>query len=119
MKHTPPPLVFPASVVLSIRKTEKLSDGVTAVSGTEPCFSQTKDVTVPNVPLETNPGSKIVHLILQGLDISEQNNLGFVGMVDGPGPACVWSLLILDFVITLNLVLSDALTNDTSDRNCV
>ncbi len=73
MKHTPPPLVFPASVVLSIRKTEKLSDGVTAVSGTEPCFSQTKDVTVPNVPLETNPGSKIVHLILQGLDISEQN----------------------------------------------
>ncbi len=40
-------------------------------------------------------------------------------MVGGPGPARVWSLLILDFVITLNLVLSDALTNDTSDRNCV
>ncbi len=35
MKHTPPPLVFPASAVLSIRKTEKLSDGVAAVSGTE------------------------------------------------------------------------------------
>ncbi len=35
MKHTPPPLIFPASAVLSIRKTEKLSDGVTAVSGTE------------------------------------------------------------------------------------
>ncbi len=35
MKHTPPPLVLPASAVLSIRKTEKLSDGVTAVSGTE------------------------------------------------------------------------------------
>ncbi len=35
MKHTPPPLVFPASAVPSIRKTEKLSDGVTAVSGTE------------------------------------------------------------------------------------
>ncbi len=34
MKHTPPPLVFPALAVLSIRKTEKLSDGVTAVSGT-------------------------------------------------------------------------------------
>ncbi len=34
MKHTPPPSVFPASAVLSIRKTEKLSDGVTAVSGT-------------------------------------------------------------------------------------
>ncbi len=34
-KHTPPPLVSPASGVLSIRKTEKLSDGVTAVSGTE------------------------------------------------------------------------------------
>ncbi len=34
-KHTPPPLVFPASAVLSIRKTEKLSDGVTALSGTE------------------------------------------------------------------------------------
>ncbi len=32
-----------------------------------------KDVTIPNVSLETNPGSKIVHLILQGLDISEQN----------------------------------------------
>ncbi len=76
MKHTPPPLVFPASTVLSIHKTEKLSDGVTAVSrdrGREPCFRQTKDVTVPYVPLETYPGSKIVHLILQGLDISEQN----------------------------------------------
>ncbi len=35
MKHTPPPLVLPASAVLSIRKTEKLADGVTAVSGTE------------------------------------------------------------------------------------
>ncbi len=34
-KHTPPPLVFPASAVLSIRKTEKLSDGVTALSGTK------------------------------------------------------------------------------------
>ncbi len=34
-KHTPPPLVLPASAVLSIRKTEKLSDGVTAVSGAE------------------------------------------------------------------------------------
>ncbi len=76
MKHTPPLLVFPASAVLSICKTEKLSDGVTAVSGiegVEPCFSQTKDVTVPYVPLETYPGSNIVHLILQGLDICEQN----------------------------------------------
>ncbi len=34
MKHTPPPLFFPASAVLSIRKTEKLSDGVIAVSVT-------------------------------------------------------------------------------------
>ncbi len=34
MKHTPPPFFFTASAVLSIRKTEKLSDGVTAVSGT-------------------------------------------------------------------------------------
>ncbi len=35
MKHTPPPLDLPASAVLSIRKIEKLSDGVKAVSGTE------------------------------------------------------------------------------------
>ncbi len=35
MKHTAPPLVLPGSAVLSIRKTEKLSDGITAVSGTE------------------------------------------------------------------------------------
>ncbi len=35
MKHTPPPLDLPASAVLSIRKTEKLSDGITAVFGTE------------------------------------------------------------------------------------
>ncbi len=34
---------------------------------------QTKDVTVPNVPLETFPGSKIIHLVFQGLDICEQN----------------------------------------------
>ncbi len=39
--------------------------------GHEPCFRQTKDVIVPYVPLETYPGSKIVHLILQGLDIGE------------------------------------------------
>ncbi len=52
MKHTAPPLVFPASAVLSIRKTEKLSDGIRD-RGSEPCFSQTKDVTVPNVPLES------------------------------------------------------------------
>ncbi len=32
-KHTPPPLFFSASAVLSIRNTEKLSDGVTAASG--------------------------------------------------------------------------------------
>ncbi len=30
-----------------------------------------------------------------------------------------WFCLRSVFVITLNLVLSDALTNDTSDRNCV
>ncbi len=35
MKHTPPPLDLPALAVRSIRKTEKLSDGVTVVSGTE------------------------------------------------------------------------------------
>ncbi len=35
MKLTPSPLFLPASAVLLIRKTEKLSDGVTAVSGTE------------------------------------------------------------------------------------
>ncbi len=35
MKHTPPPLDLPASAVLFIHKTEQLSDGVTAVFGTE------------------------------------------------------------------------------------
>ncbi len=35
MKDTHPPLVLPASAILSIRKTVKLSDGVTAVPGTE------------------------------------------------------------------------------------
>ncbi len=35
MKHTPPPLVFPASAVLYIRKTENVSDDITAVSGTD------------------------------------------------------------------------------------
>ncbi len=35
MKYTPPPLVLLASAVLSIHKTKKLSDGVSAVSGTE------------------------------------------------------------------------------------
>ncbi len=44
--------------------------------------------------------------------------LGFLAWW-GPASGCVWSLFILDFVITLNLVLSDALTNDGSDRKCV
>ncbi len=35
MKHTLPPLDLPASAVLSIRKKEKLSDGVKAVSETK------------------------------------------------------------------------------------
>lgn len=35
MKYTPPPLDLPASADLSIRKTEKFPDGVTAASGTE------------------------------------------------------------------------------------
>ncbi len=75
-KHTPPPLFFPASADLSIRKTEKLSDGVTAVSGTvgvSHVSVKQKMLQSLMSSLETNPGSKIVHLILQGLDISEQN----------------------------------------------
>ncbi len=43
--------------------------------------------------------------------------LGF-GPGPGAGPACAWSLLMFDFVITLNLVKLVALTNDTTDRNC-
>ncbi len=39
----------------------------------ELCFRQIKDVTVPYVPLETYPGSKIVHLIFQRLNIGEQD----------------------------------------------
>ncbi len=80
IKHTPPPLIFPASAVLSIRvkqqsyQTECYSGVLDR--GREPCFRQTKDVTVPNVPLETCPGSKIVHLIFQGLDICEQKYWG-------------------------------------------
>ncbi len=76
MKHTPPPLIFPASAVLSFRKNRKVirrSYSGVRDRGSEPCFRQTKDVTVPNVPLETCPGSKVVHLIFQGLDICEQN----------------------------------------------
>ncbi len=74
MKQTPPPLVLPASGVLSISKTEKLSDSVTAVSGTEGVSHvSVKQRMLPYVPLETYPGSKIVHLILQGLDIRKQN----------------------------------------------
>ncbi len=75
MKHTPPPLDLPASAVLSIRKTKVVRRRYSSVQNRErePCFSQTDYVTVPYVPLETYPGSKIVHLILQGLDISEQN----------------------------------------------
>ncbi len=67
MKHTPPPLVLPASAVIR-RHYSSVRDW-----GREPCFRQTKNVTVPYVPLETYPGSKIVHLILQELDISEQD----------------------------------------------
>ncbi len=74
-KHTPPPLFFPASAVLSIRKTEKLSDGVTALSGTE----GVSHVSVKQMMLQSPMSrwklisSKIVHLIIQGLNIGEQN----------------------------------------------
>ncbi len=74
MKHTPPPLVLLAcSVHTQNRKVIRRRYSSVRDRGHEPCFSQTKDVTVPYVPLETYPGSKIVHLILQGLVISEQN----------------------------------------------
>ncbi len=78
IKHTPPPLFFPASAVLLIRKTEKLSDGLTAVSGTDGVShvsvkQRMLQSLMSGMPMETYPGSKIIHLILQGLDISEQN----------------------------------------------
>ncbi len=76
VKHTPPPLVLPASAVLSIRKTEKLSDGLTALSGTEG-MSHVSDKQRMLQSLMSRwkliLALKIVHLILQGLDISEQN----------------------------------------------
>ncbi len=51
MKHTPPPLVLPASAVLSIRKTENVAF---FLRRREPCFSQTKDVTVTYFPLDSS-----------------------------------------------------------------
>ncbi len=75
MKHTPPPLIFPASAVLSIRKTEKLSDGVTAVSGTEGVshVSDRQRMLQSLMSRWKLVLAKIVHLIFQGLDICEQN----------------------------------------------
>ncbi len=61
MKHTPPLLDLPALAVLSIRIKEKLSDGVTAVSGTE-VLSHVSDKQ-----------RMLQSLILQGLDICKQD----------------------------------------------
>ncbi len=75
-KHTPPPLFFSGlgcSVHPKNREVVRRRYSVVRDRRSEPCFGQTNDVTVYDVPLETNPGSKIVHLIIQGLDIGEQN----------------------------------------------
>ncbi len=61
MKHTPPLLDLPALAVLSIRKKEKLSDGITAVSGTE-VLSHVSDKQ-----------RMLQSLIFQGLDICKQD----------------------------------------------
>ncbi len=61
MKHTTPLLDIPALAVLSTRKTEKLSDGITAVSGTE-VLSHVSDKQ-----------RMLQSLILQGLDICKQD----------------------------------------------
>ncbi len=61
MKHTTPLLDIPTLAVLSTRKTEKLSDGITAVSGTE-VLSHVSDKQ-----------RMLQSLILQGLDICKQD----------------------------------------------
>ncbi len=59
MKHTPPPLFFPASAVLSIqnRKVIRRRDSGVQDRRREPCFGQTKDVTV-STRLAVNRGSR-------------------------------------------------------------
>ncbi|XP_067306963.1 ribonuclease inhibitor-like [Pseudorasbora parva] len=71
MKHTPPPLVLPASAVLSIRKTEKFSDGVTAVLMS--CGVTDEGCAALASALRSNP-SHLRHLELSW------NNLGDSGV---------------------------------------
>ncbi len=90
MKHTPPPLVYRPRLFCPSVKQKTLSDGVTAVSGTEgrePCFSQTRMLQslMSRWKLVLALRSSI-HLILQGLtgsktrrttsEISKGNVLG-------------------------------------------
>ncbi len=81
MKHILPPLVLPASDVIR-RRYSSVRD-----LARESCSRQTKDVTVPYVLLETYPGSMIIHLILQGLDISE--GLLLLLFVGALHPVCI------------------------------
>ena len=39
----------------------------------QPCLGETKNVTVPYVPLATHSGPDLVQLVVQGLNVGQQN----------------------------------------------
>lgn len=62
--------------VLSIRKNSKVIRrcySYVRYWGVQPCFGQIEDIAFPNVPLESYPGSEIIHLVLKRLDVGEQD----------------------------------------------
>ncbi len=75
MKHTPPPLIFPASAVLSIRKTAKYQTELLRCPGLrrEPCFRQTRMLQSLMSRWKLVLALRSSILFFQGLDICEQN----------------------------------------------
>lgn len=66
IRHTPPLLDFSDSIALSMQFIEKQDDHYCWV---QKCLYEAKGSAVLNVPLEFNPGSEVIKLVLQRLDI--------------------------------------------------
>lgn len=70
-KHTPPPIDFTDSIVLSFLINQELwrLNGVVQYHSVQPCLCQAEEAAVPNVPLDLCPGLELIELVLQKLDI--------------------------------------------------
>ncbi|KAI3374474.1 hypothetical protein L3Q82_006294 [Scortum barcoo] len=81
------------SPVLSVNGKTLGNNGGVRDRGVEPSFCENQNVTVFNVPLKRHPAPEFIQLVIQRLNISQKNTLGFHVSSAGLGlrPATLFS----------------------------